>query len=728
MFSNCDYILDHGTLDLNVSDHEAIFIVRKKGKEKFNIIDGHGRSYLNYNKEAFQANVRAADWSKLSDTLDVNEYWTIMEETIKRVADKMYPLRKIRIKEKGDPWMTHKIIELLHDKDRIRKKAKKSGRLEDWNRAKQVQNIANNAIKRAKMDFIKETSKRYEKDTKKFWDNINKLLPKKSSHGFINLTDKTHDIAVEPKDTVKFINEYFTGIGPRLARAFDGVWYPQWERVPYLINDITTNVDEVINLCRSIECHKSSSIENLSSMLIKDAFLAIPELVTNCFNLSFNQGVFPDKWKVARIIPLFKGGGITDVNNYRPVSLLPLPGKLIEKIVRTRLFSYLELYDLLNQCQGGFRPGRSTIDTAAELTDDIMLQMNDSSCTLATFIDFRKAFDTVNHNILLNKLDRLGIHGKTFVWLTSYLYDRCQCTLANGIRSAQLPITCGVPQGSILGPLLFLIYVNDISYNITNSNTKLYADDTVIYASSKTVNDAFQRVQNDLLALASWCNLNQLTININKTKAVLFGTKKFTTNNNLPQIRIGGELVHYVKDYKYLGVTLDCRLNFEKYAYLISKLVSHKLYLLGKIRGFLTEHMALSIYKMKILPYFDYGDIFYLGTHVRATDKLQKLQNRALRICLRSAPRESTENLHKKAKVPLLENRRLAHLRNVMFKRKELGIGEDQNPSRTRIHDAYTFKVVPARNKAFERSICYKGAREWNRLNVNGPVTPWRMA
>ena len=227
-----------------------------------------------------------------------------------------------------------------------------------------------------------------------------------------------------------------------------------------------------------------------------------------------------------------------------------------------------------------------TIDTTAELTDDIMLQMNDSSCTLATFIDFRKAFDTVNHNILLNKIDRLGIHGKTFVWLTSYLYDRCQCTLANGIRSAQLPITCGVPQGSILGPLLFLIYVNDITYNITNSNTKLYADDTVIYASSKTVNDAFQRVQNDLLALASWCNLNQLTININKTKAVLFGTKKFTNNNNLPQIRIGGELVHYVKDYKYLGVTLDCRLNFEKYAYLISKLVSHKLYLLGKIRGF----------------------------------------------------------------------------------------------------------------------------------------------
>ena len=193
------------------------------------------------------------------------------------------------------------------------------------------------------------------------------------------------------------------------------------------MNNITTNTDEVVKLCHSIESHKSSSIETLSSRLIKDAFLAIPEIITGCFNLSFSQGMFPEKWKVARIVPLFKSGDHTDVNNYRPVSLVPLPGKLIEKIIHTRLFSYLELYDLLNQCQGGFRPGRSTIDTVAEFIDDIMLQINDGNYTLATFIDFRKTFDTVNHKILLRKMDKLGIQGKILAWFAPYLNDRSQC-------------------------------------------------------------------------------------------------------------------------------------------------------------------------------------------------------------------------------------------------------------------------------------------------------------
>ena len=161
VFSNSNCINKHGTLDLNVSAHEAIFIIRKKSKEKFNIIDGYGRSYLNYEKNSFQANVRAADWSKLSEIRDINEYWNIIEETIKKVADTMYPLKKIKIKDKGNPWMTHKIIELLHDKDRLRKKAKKSGKLEDWQMAKQIRNIANNTVKRAKINFIQiaKTSK-----------------------------------------------------------------------------------------------------------------------------------------------------------------------------------------------------------------------------------------------------------------------------------------------------------------------------------------------------------------------------------------------------------------------------------------------------------------------------------------------------------------------------------------------------------------------------------------
>ena len=164
-----------------------------------------------------------------------------------------------------------------------------------------------------------------------------------------------------------------------------------------------------------------------------------------------------------------------------------------------------------------------------------------------------------------------------------------------------------------------------------NSNIKLHADDTVIYSSAKTINDAYEILQQDLSSMISWCKLNQLTINVNKTKAVLFGTKRFTSIKTLPTINVGNDTVHFVGDYKYLGVMLDCRLNFEKHADAIGKLVSHKLYILGKIRSFLTRQMALCIYKTKVLPYFDHRDIFYIDTHYIDT-----------------APREPTETCTEK--------------------------------------------------------------------------------
>ena len=221
------------------------------------------------------------------------------------------------------------------------------------------------------------------------------------------------------------------------------------------------------------------------------------------YNKSFENGIFPDSWKVANVIPLKKGGEPTDVSNLRPISLLPLPGKIAERLMHTHISNYVKQQGLLNTKQGGFRKGRSTISTVASLTDDILEGLNDRKFTKASFIDLKKAFDTINHKILLQKLPHLP-----------------QCTV-NGVTSKVRPIVCGVPQGSILGPLLFLMFINDVDTNVVHSKVLLYADDTVIYACHKDESVAHLWMSEDLNVLCKWCQSHQLTINQKKTKIML---------------------------------------------------------------------------------------------------------------------------------------------------------------------------------------------------------------
>ena len=283
-------------------------------------------------------------------------------------------------------------------------------------------------------------------------------------------------------------------------------------------------------LCKDINPIKSSGMELLSSKLCKDAFMVLTEQLVHLFNCSLNSESFPDKWKIAKILPLFKGGDRENVNNYRPVSLLPLPGKLLEKIVHKRISTFWEENNILSTNQGGFRKGHSTAATVADLTDDLFQQINLGNTTLAAFIDLRKAFDTVNLEILCLKLQRAGIRDGVLNWCKNYLINRFQCTLANNVRSSLMPISCGVPQGSVIGPLFFLIYVNDVQQAVPNCGLKLYADDTVLYQPGVNCEEARGKLQSSISKFKIWCNINALTINVPKTKVMAFATRSKVKN------------------------------------------------------------------------------------------------------------------------------------------------------------------------------------------------------
>ena len=719
IFSNSNFITETRTLDLNISDHLAVLVNRKKVGAKLEKVEFAGRSYKNYRKEEFQHNLINCDWDGFYAQNDPNRLWDIMEHIILDQANQFCPLKMFKVKALREPWITNEAVEAIRDKDRLLKKARKSGKEADWANARLARNRVGRDLENLRADFLKGQQEINKNDPKNFWKSISSVFPgKKSKTSKIWLKHHTNDTQIEDIQAANYINTFFTNIGQNLARQFQNDWKYFGVRSLNTIDRFTTDAEEVKRLCREINPMKSSGMDELSSKLCKDAFLVLSEQLAHIFNSSLVTGCFPDKWKIAKILPLFKGGDRESVNNYRPVSLLPLPGKLLEKIVHKRISSFWEDNNILSANQGGFRKGYSTVATIADLTDRLFHHINLGDTTLAAFVDLRKAFDTVNLNILLKKLQLAGIGDEVLAWCKDYLTNRFQCTLANNVRSSLLPITCGVPQGSVLGPLFFLIYVNDVQQAVPNCGIKLYADDTVLFQSGVNKEEARTKLQRSVNEFKQWCDVNELTINVSKTKVMAFATRSKTKKCKDVNIVVGSDKLKVVPSYKYLGMTLDSTLNYSNHISSVIRMVSHKMTLLAKLRKYLTNEVAVLIYKTMLLPYFDYADVIFHKANVKDTGKLQTLQNKCLRICLRKERRFSTDGAHKEANVPFLTDRRTAHVNNFMFIRKRNKSLINNKEIRTRAHDAPLFNVEMPRCETFKRSVGYFGSSQWNNLPV----------
>ena len=722
IFTNSLFIFDQGTLDVNISDHEMIFVTRKHIKKEKTPSSFQGRSYKNYNEELFLQQLDDADWLKFYQCDNPNIAWGIIENNILKVINAMCPIQTFYIKNLKDPWITQEILEGIKDKDRLLSKAKHSDNQDDWVVARRRRNEVKQIVKNAKSEFIKENLIQYENDSKKFWKSLKDIIPstQNSNSNKISLKDTSGKAIENPKDLANVMNTFFTSIGPNLAKDMRDPWSYTGNTVDNNIPDFNTSSEEVLKILKEININKSSAIQNLSSKILKPALIMLVDKMTFLYNLCFQHSLFPDVWKKANVTPLPKDGDLSQCTNYRPISQLPLPGKILEQIIHKRIDSYCDNNNILNKNQGGFRKNHSTISTVALFTDNIYNAINNREFTLATFIDFSKAFDTVNHVILIKKLGRLGIRGNALKLITNYLQNRCQKTMVNDTESDFNIITCGVPQGSVLGPLLFLLYINDLCGVITMCKPYLYADDTVLVTNALDMFTAHLQLQHDLNNVANWCKGNKLSINIKKTKGMLLGTRSMVKKRNeFPKLKIQGTTIDYVFQYKYLGVTIDEILSFRAHLNNTIKMVAHKISLLNKIRDYITEGAAVTIYKSMILPYLDYGDIFYINSNCNQVKKLQTLQNRALRTCFRPQVKIPIDMLHQSVQLPKLKIRREVHLVNFMYKYKNNDMYLNKRNVRTRMHDAPVFLTIKPNVEKYKNNVFYYGALKWNNLHVD---------
>ena len=355
--------------------------------------------------------------------------------------------------------------------------------------------------------------------------------------------------------------------------------------------------------------------------------------------MCLNSSTFPTDEKVARVIPIYKSEKRTLMDNYRPISILPAFSKIFESLIHDQLSQYLEEHKLLSKFQFGFRKNRNAQQAVTILTDHIRINMDKGRRTGTVFVDLSKAFDTADHACIINKLNCYGIENVEQKWFENYLFNRKQTVEYNGVSSEQHDITTGVPQGSILGPLLFIILINDLYCNLENCEVLLYADDTVLYFSGKDPVIIESALNLNLEKMAIWFNENNLVLNLKKgkTEGMLFGTKSFETIS----LKIFGKPINITDYYKYLGVTLDRRLNLSLHMENIYKRASSRVKLLRKIRHNVTPYVAERIYKMMILPLTMYCSNIYV---MNPLNRLQSLQDRSYKIIYNQGYNKSTSS------------------------------------------------------------------------------------
>ena len=570
---------------------------------------------------------------------------------------------------------------------------------------------------------------------------INTIIGKTSNKLSVidNLT--IEGIQVHKKKTIaNEFGKFFSSIGAKLAQKTDKA---KKSSTSYL-NDINssnssvfiypTDKKEIIKLIGGLMNKNSCGPDGISNKLLKEIKHEISEPLTSLFNYSLEAGFFPECYKHSYVVPLFKSKSKSEKSNYRPISLLPTISKVLEKIMYRRTYRFLDKTNQLYISQYGFREDHSCEHAASELVSEIIKSKTEGLFTIAVFLDLSKAFDTLNHQILLRKLEIYGIRGRALSWYKNYIDGRklqVKCQNENGanILSDQFSIEYGTPQGSCLGPLLFLIYTNDLYLHLENCNGILFADDTTIYKSHRNLNYLCYCIKTDLDTLSDWFKSNELTLNASKSECILFKPKgkKFA---NLPPINLGEIALPFVRFTKFLGLWIDDELTWKcQVDKIVSKLKSNTL-LLQRGKNILTKHCKKLVYHSQIGSHLNYCLPLW-GNMIDSicVEKLQKLQNKCFKII--SGKNPTPKNFHELGLLRLGELIKLSnckimhkHLHGKLPKKISQALSTDSNNKhlgkshKYMTRNKHTLNLPQTKNHQYHRSFLFNCIKDFDSLPV----------
>ena len=657
-----------GIIISNISDHLMPFLCLDITKEystppktiAFQPSDAHSIN-------AFLSAIDEIDFTEhIPQNIDANanHSFDIFKKLIDDCINKHIPYRTVkfkRYKHKIRPWITAGILISIKKRDKMYKHLKdinpNSVGYDTCKRNLQTYNtIIKKLLRNAKFSYYNTMFLKYKNDSRKSWKLINTLIGNSTSKDRITNIFTVNGVDVSNESVIaENFNSFFSEIGKRQADSIPT--FPNNHFARYLNNPVTSefvfqtiNVNDVLKVLSSFKPKSSAGDDNLSLKVLKLLKHKLASPLATLINQSLHQGLFPEALKLAKVIPLFKKGDASCFNNYRPISLLLSVSKIYEKIVHNQLLSYFNVHKLFFDNQYGFRPLHSTESASLELVDRIFSLLDEDKIPFAIFMDLSKAFDTLNHDILLHKLTYYGVNHNQLSWFESYLSNRKQYVSFNNSKSSISQTQLGVPQGSILGPLLFLIYVNDAATVSPLFKCILYADDTTLISTFCSASPA-QLLSDELNNVFLWLCSNKLSLNVAKTKYMVFHSPN-KPPPDFPDLYINESILERVNQFNFLGINFTSTLSWKNHQSQICKKLSRAVGILKRLKNMVPSTVLLNIYNSLFLSHISHSVLVW----GHKSDRIFKLQKKAIRLVFKCKYNAHTSAIFKRNKLLKFED------------------------------------------------------------------------
>ena len=712
--------------DKRYSDHYGTFIYFKADFVSRAPFKRRVWNYKEANFTLLNEKILTTDWTFISNT-DIDTATEEFTKTLITLAQSCIPTRFVTIRPNDKPWYNSEIRRTSRQRDRQRKIAQLSGKSADWLTFKNLRNKVNNMKKHAKEIFFNNIeftiSDLNSNNPRQYWKLVKMLIKDHSGCETIpplaNTRNKT--LAFSDKDKANALNDFFSSIS---TVDDSNVNLPLFtSKSNNQLVYVAVSEQDVKDVLSNLVINKANGPDEVSHRLLKETRETICKPLTILFNKSIQHKVYPKLWKQATVMPLFKKGDKSMPSNYRPVSLISCVGKVMERIMFKYIYNFLQQNELIYKHQSGFLPNHSTVYQLIDIYNQICKAFDEKKFTCIVFCDISKAFDRVWHKGLLFKLKQLGISGHINEWFASYLSNRKQRVFVGTELSQEKTINAGVPQGSVLGPLLFLIYVNDIAESLS-SITRLFADDSSLAVSSNNVQFIENILNQDLQRIADWAKQWLVNFNPSKTEALFLSLSR--TNRIPPDLYFQNTQLTFVESHTHLGVSLSSDGSWHTH---ISNITSSASKVLGTMRALkykLKRNTLNHLYLTYLRPILEYASILWDSCTINEKETIEKIQYEAARIVTGLTRSVSIERLLKEIGWVSLADRRKIQKLVLVYKHKngelpeylsELYPNTISQTNTYRLRDRENYATVVRRLEIYSKSVIPSSIKLWNDLD-----------